>query len=68
MGRKKKYQNCEIVRGILSRETNAMGDMQTCIAFKFLELKNENDRDFLKRNIKDMIEIFNDALKELGGD
>lgn len=67
MGRKK-YQNCEIVRGILSREANAMGDMQTCIAFKFLELKNKDDRDFLKRNIKDMIEIFNDALKELGGD
>lgn len=67
MGRKK-YQNCEIVRGILSREANAMGDMQICIAFKFLELKNKDDRDFLKRNIKDMIEIFNDALKELGGD
>lgn len=65
MGRKKKYQNCEIVRGILSREFSALGDMQSCIAFKFLDMKNKNDREFLKRNIKDMIDIFNDALKEL---
>ena len=68
MGRKKKYQNCEIVRGILSRECNALGDMQGCLAFKFLNMKNKNDKEFLKRNIKDMIDIFDDALKELGGD
>ena len=68
MGRKKKYQNCEIVRGILSRECNALGDMQGCLGFKFLDIKKKDDREFLKRNIKDMIDIFNDALKELEGD
>lgn len=65
MGRKKKYENCEIVKGILSRECNTLGDMQGCLAFKFLDMKNKNDRDFLRRNVKDMIDIFNDALEEL---
>lgn len=65
MERKKKYENCEIVKGMLSRECNALGDMQGCIAFKFLDMKSKDDREFLKRNIKDMISIFNDALDEL---
>ena len=65
MERRKKYENCEIVKGILSRECSTLGDMQGCIAFKFLDMKSKDDREFLKRNIKDIISIFNDALDEL---
>lgn len=65
MKRKKKYENCEIVKGILSRECNALGDMQGSLAFRFLDMKSKDDREFLKRNIKDIIDIFNDALEEL---
>lgn len=66
MGRKKKYENAEIVKGILSREANAMGDMKMCISIKFIDFKSQRDREFLANNIKGMIEIFGDALKELG--
>ena len=39
--------------------------MQACIAIKFLDLKNKYDREYLKKQIKDLTVIFNDALKEL---
>lgn len=67
MGRKKKYANSEIVRGIFSRECNAMDDMQGSIMFRFLDLKKKDDREFLAREIKGIMNIFNDALKELEG-
>lgn len=65
MGRIKKYENALIVKNILSREANALGNMQVCLAFRFLDLKNKDDREFLKRNIDDMIEMFTAASKEL---
>lgn len=65
MGRKKKYENAEIVKEILSREAHAMGNMKFSISLRFLELKKKNDREYLKRQIEGMINLFNDALKEL---
>lgn len=67
MGRKKKYENAEIVKGILSREASAMGDMQLCIMIKFIDFKSEADRKFLANNIRGMVDMFNDAIKELEG-
>jgi len=65
MGRKKKYENAEIVKGIFSREFQYIGDTKMSLAYRFLEFKNKNDREVLKKNINEMIQIFNDALKEL---
>lgn len=65
MGRKKKYENAEIVKGILAREANSFGDMQLCMSLKFIDFKSEGDRKFLAKNIQGMLDIFNDALKEL---
>ena len=65
MGRKKKYENSLIVKDILARECHALGDMQGSIMFRFLDLKKKDDREFLRNNIKVMIDIFNNALKEL---
>lgn len=65
MGRKKKYENAEIVKGILSREANYFGDVNLCMSIKFIDYKSGEDRKFLANNIKDMLDIFNDALKEL---
>ncbi len=65
MGRKKKYENAEIVKGILSREANNIGDMQLCLSLKFIDFKSKADRKFLANNIKEILEIFSDALKEL---
>lgn len=66
MGRKKKYENAEIAKEILSREANAMGDMQLCIMIKYIDFKSEVDKKLLANNIKGVRDIFNDALKELG--
>ena len=66
MGRKKKYENVEITKGILSREANARGDVRLCMTIKFIDFKSEADREFLANNIKGVRDIFNDALKELG--
>lgn len=65
MGRKKKYENAEIVKGILLREASAMGGMQLCIMIKFIDFKSEADRKFLANNIRGMVDMFNDAIKEL---
>lgn len=65
MGRKKKYENAEIAKQILAREANNMGDMQLCLAIKFIDFKSEADRKFLANNIKGVRDIFDDALKEL---
>lgn len=65
MPRKKKYENALIVKDILAREFNHFGNMQACIAIKFLDLKKKDDREYLKKQIKDLTVIFNDALKEL---
>ena len=67
MGRKKKYANALIVKDIFARECNAMDDIQGSIFLKFLDLKKKDDREFLAREIKGIINIFNDALKELEG-
>lgn len=65
MGRKKKYENAEIVSKIFSREFQHLGNMQASIAYRFLDFKKKDDREFLKKNINEMMKIFNDALKEL---
>lgn len=65
MPRKKKYENADIARDILARECNYMGDLKSCMMYKFVDLKKKEDRDFMKQSINEMINIFNDALKEL---
>lgn len=65
MGRKKKYANALIVKDIFARECNAMEDIQGSVCFRFLDLKKKDDREFLAREIKGIMNIFNDALKEL---
>lgn len=65
MPRKKKYENAEIVRKMFEREFNYVGDLQSCMVFKFLDLKKKKDKEFFKNNINEMIGIFEDALKEL---
>ena len=65
MARKKKYANALIVKDIFTRECNAMDDMQGSMFFRFLDLKKKDDREFLAREIKGIMNIFNDALKEL---
>jgi hypothetical protein len=65
MKRKKKYENAEIAKKIMERELNFLGDLETCLYFKFLDLKKKDDREFLSKNIKEFKEIFDDALKEL---
>lgn len=65
MGRRKKYENALIVKDILSREAQALGNMQASIAFRFVDFKNKADREFIKRNIDDMIKMFTAASKEL---
>lgn len=65
MGRKKKYENALIVKGILSREAQTLGNTEASIIFRFLDLKKKDDRECLKRNIIDMMDIFESALKEL---
>ncbi len=66
MGRKRKYENAEIAKGILSREANAMGNVPLSISIKFIDFKSEVDRKYLADNIEGVRDIFNDALKELG--
>ena len=65
MGRKKKYANALIVKDIFARECNAMEDIQGSVYFRLLDLKKKDDREFLAREIKGIMNIFNDALKEL---
>ena len=61
----KKYEDALIAQDILASECNRMGDMQGCLMFKFLDLKKDDDREFLRKNINGIMEIFNKALKEL---
>jgi len=65
MPKKKKYENTEIVKEILSREFNHAGDIKTTMIYKFLDFKKKEDREFIKQDIKALKEIFEDALKEL---
>lgn len=65
MGRKKKYENAEIVSKIFSREFQYLENMEASIVYRFLDFKKKDDREFLKKNINEMMKIFNDALKEL---
>lgn len=65
MGRKKKYENALIVKNIFARECDAMEDIQGSVYFRFLDLKKKDDREFLAREIKGIMNIFNDVLKEL---
>lgn len=65
MGRKKKYENALIVKDILSREASALGNLQASIMFRFIDLKKKDDREYLKKQVEEMIEIFSNAVKEL---
>lgn len=65
MSRKEKYQNADIVRQIFAREYQAMGNLEGSIVYRFLDLKKKKDRAFLAQGIKQMIEMYQDALKEL---
>ena len=65
MPRKKKYENALIVKDILARESQALGNMQASIMYRFIDLKKKDDREFLKIQAEQMIEIFNNAVKEL---
>lgn len=65
MPRKKKYENALIVKDILARECQAHGDMQGSIMFRFVDLKKKDNREFLRKQIEGVAQIFNDALKEL---
>lgn len=65
MGRKKKYENAEIAKKVMERELNYLGNIEACMYFKFLDFKKKDDREFLSKNIKSFMEIFNEALKEL---
>jgi hypothetical protein len=67
MARNKEYANALIVKDIFARECNAIEDIQGSVYFKLLDLKKKDDRDFLAREIKGIMNIFNDALKELEG-
>ena len=60
-----KFENCNIIKNIISREFNYAGDIQGCMYFKFLDLEEKKARKQLKNNIKQMIEICNNALNEL---
>lgn len=42
-----------------------MGDITASLDFRFLDLKDINNRGYLKCQIEDIITIFKDALKEL---
>ena len=65
MGRKKKYENALIAKEILSRECMVMDDIRGSLMFRVLDLKKEDDRTFLKKNVEWMIELFTNAKKEL---
>lgn len=65
MPRKKKYENALIAKDIFASECNRMGDLKGCMMFKFLDLKRKDDRKFLKTQIEYMMDIFNNAIKEL---
>lgn len=65
MERKNKYKNALIVKEIFARECNVIEDIQGSVYFKLLDLEKKDDRDFLAREIKGIMNIFNDALKEL---
>lgn len=67
MGRKKKYENAEIAKQIISRECQALGDMQGSIMFRFLDLKKKEDREYLKVQCECMRDLFGNAVKELEG-
>lgn len=67
MGRKKKYENAEIAKRILSRECQALGDTQGSIMFRFLDLKKKEDREYLKTQCEFMRDLFGNAVKELEG-
>lgn len=42
MDKLKKYENCEIVRNISTRECNALGDIKGCMLFKFIDMEKVN--------------------------
>lgn len=65
MGRKKKFENALIVKDIMARECGYLGDMKGSLMFRFLDLKKNEDREFLQKQIEDFMKIFSDASKEL---
>ena len=67
MPRKKKYEYAMIVKNILARESHALGNTQASIMYRFLDLKKKDDREYLKVQTESMVEMFNEAIKELEG-
>ena len=65
MPRKKKYENAEIAKQIMSREFNALGDTKSSVMFRFLDLKKKEDREYLKEQCEFMRDLFGNAVKEL---
>ena len=57
--------NCEIIKRILSGECSRQGDMQGAMYFKGLDLKKKKSKTQLKKNIKEIQQICEGALKEL---
>lgn len=68
MPRKKKYENVLIAKGILAREFQQLGDIQRSMKMRFLDIKDPDQVEFFKKNARDMMNIFADAIKELEGE
>jgi hypothetical protein len=69
MPEKDNYECAKIVNGILAREYEHHGDIKTGIYHRFVDLdENADQRELLKSEIHSLIELFEDALKELGDD
>lgn len=61
-----KFKFSKIAQRMIVREFENMEDDVSAISMKFLELKNNKEgRQYLRDNINGLINIFNDALKEL---
>lgn len=41
-----------------------MGNLQASLEFKFLDLKNKEDREYLKKQTEEIIEYFTNKVKE----
>ena len=62
------YFYTKIAKRIIIDQFNQFGNMKQALAFMSLEIANPNDKEGIIVNIKDMRDIFNKALKELGVD
>ena len=65
MAKEDNFTNIQIAQNIIATMFHEIGDIQACLTFRFLDLGKKKDRELLRKNINGMMEIFNDALKEL---